>query len=96
MEFKTIWLSSKTQREHPVVIKIDFADVKDDWEYYPHYIAELSIFWDGENIYNIVPPDDLEDLAQETQEYYECYVVERKRCMEQDFIDPKYIDEWTF
>jgi hypothetical protein len=96
MEFKTIWLSSKTQREHPVVITIDFADVTDDWETRPHYIAELSLTWDGENIYNIVPPQDLDELAIEAKDFYADFAREQQRCNEDDYIDPKHIDSWSF
>ena len=95
-EFKTIWLSSKTEREHPVIITVDFDDISDDWDTRPHYLAELSITWDGENIYNIVPPEDLEELAKETQDFYEAYADDQKRCNENDFIDPKHIDSWNF
>ena len=95
-EFKTIWLSSKTDREHPVIITVDFDDISDDWDTRPHYLAELSITWDGENIYNIVPPEDLEELAKETQDCYEAYADDQKRCNEDDFIDPKHIDSWNF
>jgi hypothetical protein len=96
MEYKTIWVSSKTQREHPVVIKISFENITEDYEFYEHYIAELSIHWDGEDIYNIVPPEALEDLAQEAKEFYEDYAREQKRCNEDDYIDPKHIDSWSF
>jgi hypothetical protein len=96
MEFKTIWLSSKTEREHPVIIKITFEDITDDWDSRPHYLAELSIIWDGENIYNIVPPEDLEELAQEAKEFYEDYVREQIRCNEDDYIEPKHINSWSF
>jgi hypothetical protein len=95
-EFKTIWLSSKTEREHPVIITVDFDDISDDWDTRPHYLAELSITWDGENIYNIVPPEDLEELAKETQDFYEAYADDQKRCNENDYIDPKHIDSWNF
>ena len=95
-EFKTILLSSKTDREHPVIITVDFDDISDDWDTRPHYLAELSITWDGENIYNIVPPEDLEELAKETQDFYEAYADDQKRCNEDDFIDPKHIDSWNF
>jgi hypothetical protein len=95
-EFKTIWLSSKTEREHPVIITVDFDDISDDWDTRPHYLAELSITWDGENIYNIVPPEDLEELAKETKDFYEAYADDQKRCNEDDFIDPKHIDSWNF
>ena len=96
MEFSTIWLSSKTQREHRVVIKITFENITDDHEFYEHYIAELEILWDGENIYNIVPPETLEDFAKEAQDFYEAYASEQKRCNEDDYIDPKHIDSWSF
>ena len=96
MELKTIWLSSKTEREHPVIIEITFEDITDDWDSRPHYLAELSITWDGENIYNIVPAEDLEKLAQEAKEFYEDYVSDQKRCNEDDFIEPKHIDSWSF
>jgi hypothetical protein len=96
MEYKTIWVSSKTQREHPVVIKISFENITEDYEFYEHYIAELSIHWDDEDIYNIVPPEALEDLAQEAKEFYEDYAREQKRCNEDDYIDPKHIDSWSF
>ena len=96
MEISTIWLSSKTQREHRVVIKIDFEDVTDDWQSRPHYIAELSLLWDGENIYGIVPQEDLEELAQEAKDFYEAYADDQKRCNEDDFIEPKHIDFWSF
>ena len=96
MEIKTIWLSSKTQREHPVIISIDFDDITDDWDNRPHYLAELSILWDGENIYNLVPSDDLDELAKEAKDFYQDYVTEQKRCNEDDFIDPKHIDSWSF
>jgi len=96
MEISTIWLSRKTQREHRVVIKIDFEDVTDDWQSRPHYIAELSLLWDGENIYGIVPQEDLEELAQEAKDFYEAYADDQKRCNENDFIEPKHIDSWSF
>ena len=96
MELKTIWLSSKTKREHPVIIEITFEDITDDWDTRPHYLAELSITWDGENIYNIVPAEDLEELAQEAKEFYKDYVSDQKRCNEDDFIEPKHIDSWSF
>jgi hypothetical protein len=96
MELKTIWLSSKTEREHPVIIEITFEDITDDWDSRPHYLAELSITWDGENIYNIVPAEDLEELAQEAKEFYEDYVSDQKRCNEDDFIEPKHITSWSF
>ena len=96
MELKTIWLSSKTEREHPVIIEITFEDITDDWDSRPHYLAELLITWDGENIYNIVPAEDLEELAQEAKEFYEDYVREQIRCNEDDFIEPKHINSWSF
>lgn len=96
MEFDTLWFSTKTQIGHRVTIVIDFEDITDDWDLRPHYLAELSIKWDGENIYNIVPPEDLEELEKEAQEFYEDYVIAQKRCNEDDFIDPKHIDSWSF
>jgi hypothetical protein len=67
------------------------------WDSRPHYLAELSITWDGENIYNIVPAEDLEELAQEAKEFYEDYVsVSRSVAMKMTFIDPKHIDSWSF
>jgi hypothetical protein len=43
-----------------------------------------------------VPPETLEDFAQEAKDFYEAYASEQKRCNEDDYIDPKHIDSWSF
>lgn len=95
-DIKTIWHSSKSNKRHPVLITAEFADDSDDWDLHPTYIAELSIFWDGENIFSLVPQEDLDELADEIKDAYESYVSLQKQWNETDFIEPKHITSWSF